>query len=236
MHIKILNKSKDAKILAIIPARGGSKRIPGKNIKLLAGKPLIAYTIEAAKKSKLIGKVVVSTDDAQISEAAKKYGADVIERPTELAQDETPTLPVMIHVLDVLKKREQYKPDFIILLQPTCPLRNEDDINNIIKLMAEGADSAQTFCKAVQHPAYMVTIKHGIAIPIDKKGYTTRSQDLPEIYAKNGAVYGVTYDLLMNKKTLYGKNNKAAIMPVERSVEIDELSDFKLAEFYLKEK
>lgn len=224
------------KILAIIPARGGSKRIPGKNIKLLAGKPLIAYTIESATKSKLIDKVVVSTDDPRIAEVSKKYGAEIIERPAELAQDETPTLPVMIHVLDVLEEKQQYRPDFIILLQPTCPLRNEEDINNVIRLMIRGADSAQTFCKAVQHPAYMVTIKNGTATPIDKKGYATRSQDLPEVYAKNGAVYGVTYDLLMNKKTLYGKNNKAAIMPIERSVEIDELSEFKLAEFYLKEK
>lgn len=224
------------KILAIIPARGGSKRIPGKNIKLLSGKPLIAYSIEAAKKSKLIDKIIVSTDDAQIAEASKKYGAEIIERPVNLAQDETPTLPVMIHVLDVLKESKQYKPDFIILLQPTCPLRNAEDINNVINLMMEGADSVQTFCRAAQHPAYMATIKNGIATPIDKKGYATRSQDLPEIYAKNGAVYGVTYDLLMNKKILYGKNNKAVIMPIERSVEIDELSEFKLAEFYLKEK
>ncbi|MDO8740195.1 MAG: acylneuraminate cytidylyltransferase family protein [Candidatus Woesearchaeota archaeon] len=224
------------KILAIIPARGGSKRIPGKNIKLLAGKPLIAYSIEAAKKSKLVNRIIVSTDDAQIAEVSKKYGSEIIERPANLAQDYTPTLPVMTHVLDVLEEREQYKPDFIILLQPTCPLRNEEDINNVIKLMADGADSAQTFCKTVQHPAYMATIKNGTATPIDKKGYATRSQDLPEIYAKNGAVYGVTYGLLMNKKTLYGKNNRAAIMPIERSVEIDELSEFKLAEFYLKEK
>lgn len=223
------------KILAIIPARGGSKRIPGKNIKLLAGKPLIAYTIEAAKKSKLIDKIVVSTDDEKIAEVSKQYGAETIIRPKELAQDETPTLPVMLHVLNILKEKEQYEPDFIILLQPTCPLRNEEDINNVMQLMIEGADSVQTFCKAVQHPAYMATIKNGTAIPIDSKGYATRSQDLPEIYAKNGAVYGVTYDLLENKKTLYGKNNRAVIMPVERSVEIDELPEFKLAEFYLKE-
>jgi CMP-N-acetylneuraminic acid synthetase len=139
-------------VIAIIPARGGSKGIPRKNIRLLAGKPLIAYTIEAAFTSKM-DKVIVSTEDEEIAEISKKYGAEVIERPKGLAKDETPTIDVIFHVLEILKAKN-YNPDIVVLLQPTSPLRNAEDIYNAIKLFLDSdCESVVSVCE-VEHPPY----------------------------------------------------------------------------------
>src|SRR3989344_1132419 len=123
---------KKKKILAIIPARGGSKGIPGKNIKLLAGKPLIAHSIEAARNSRFINRVIVSTDDEHIANAARKYGAEIIMRPKELAEDKTPMDPVLQHAVEFLEK-ENYIPEAVMLLQPTSPLRTTEHINEAIE-------------------------------------------------------------------------------------------------------
>ena len=120
-------------ILAIIPARGGSKGIPGKNIKLLAGKPLLFYTIDAAKNSKYITRTVVSTESAQIKDIALSLGAEVIDRPIELAQDETKTAPVLLQVVSELEKQNYY-PDIVVLLQATCPLRNAKELDEAVEL------------------------------------------------------------------------------------------------------
>lgn len=127
---------KNKKILAIIPARGGSKRIPRKNLRNLLGKPLIAYTIEAAQKSKYINRVVVSTEDKEIVSVSEKFGAEVINRPKELSEDESQTIDAVLHALDFLKKKN-YQPNICILLQPTSPLREPSDIDNAMNIFLE---------------------------------------------------------------------------------------------------
>ncbi len=132
-------------ILAIIPVRGGSKGIPGKNIKLLANRPLVAYSIDAAKNSKYVTRTVVSTESPQIKQVVQALGAEVIDRPQELAQDETKTAPVLLQVLDYLKQNEDYEPDIVVLLQATCPLRDSKELDRAFELFFEcekhGCDS-----------------------------------------------------------------------------------------------
>jgi CMP-N-acetylneuraminic acid synthetase len=138
---------------AIIPARGGSKDIPKKNIKPLRGKPLITYTIDYAKKSRCINKVVVSTEDEEIAEISRKYGAEVMERPENLAKGESPTIDVIFHVLKILKMKN-YNPDIVVLLQPTSPLRSAKDIDNAIKLFLDSDCESVVSVYAVKHPPY----------------------------------------------------------------------------------
>jgi len=151
------NKHK-SKILAIIPARGGSKGIPKKNIVNINGKPLIQYTIEVAKESKLIDRVIVSTDDDEIAEISEKLGAEVpFIRPAELAKDGTPTFPVIKHALKWLKENEKYKPELIVLLEPTFPLRTVEKVDEAIKVISsdEEADSLRGVCEPFQNPFKM---------------------------------------------------------------------------------
>ena len=146
-------KMKNKKILAIIPARGGSKGIPRKNIKLLAGKPLIAYTIEAALKSKYLDRVIVSTEDREIAETSRHYGAEVIKRPKILAKDKAKTIDVIFHLLNVLKEKN-YIPEIIVLLQPTSPLRIVKDIDKAIELfLKEKCESVVSVCEC-NPPSY----------------------------------------------------------------------------------
>jgi len=223
-------------ILAIIPARGGSKRIPRKNIKILAGKPLISYTIKAAQKSKYLNRIVVSTEDREIASIARRYGAEVIMRPKSLAIDAASTIAVLQHAVSYLEQTEKYFPDIIVILQPTSPLRNSGDIDSAIcKLIDENGDSAETFCLVKEHPASMFQIKKGRAFPINKHDLAKRAQDLPKLYRENGAVYAVRRDLLMKTGTVYGKKHIPVIMPAERSIDIDEELDFRIAELLMKE-
>lgn len=139
-------------ILAIIPARGGSKGIPRKNLAILAGQPLIAYTIRAARNAKLLNRVVVSTEDEEIAGVAKSHGAEVILRPSELALDTTPTEPVLLDVLKTLESKEGYVPDAVVLLQPTSPLRSESHIDEAIKKLYDTeADAVVSVCEAQHH-------------------------------------------------------------------------------------
>ena len=225
-------------IIAIIPARGGSKSIPRKNIKLLAGKPLIVYTIETALKCKLLDRVIVSTDDEEIAAISKKHGAEVpFIRPRELALDTTPMLPVLQHAVSYLEQNEKLHIDIVVLLQPTAPFREASDIENCIeKLKNEKADSVVTVCE-VEHNPYFVMMKFqdDNLVPLLKteKPVTTR-QDAPKVYRLNGAVYAVRRDVLMNENKILTDNTKAVIMPQERSIDLDRPLDFEFAEFLLK--
>lgn len=224
------------KIIAIIPARGGSKGVPRKNIRLLAGKPLIAYTIEAASKSEYINRVVVSTEDKEISEVSKKYGAEVIDRPKELAQDDSPAIDAIKHVIGALREKDNYHPDIIVLLQSTTPLRIVADINNAIDFFLNNdCESVVSVCEI--NPYWSLTIKDGYLEPIFGWDYFyKRRQNLPNTYALNGAIYITLtenldkYNGFLNKKTI------SYIMPHERSIDIDEEFDFKLAELLLRTK
>ncbi|HWR27323.1 MAG TPA: acylneuraminate cytidylyltransferase family protein, partial [Candidatus Thermoplasmatota archaeon] len=176
-------------ILAIIPARSGSKRIPKKNIKMLYGKPLLAYTIDSVKNSCHVTRFVVSTEDNEIAKISQSYGAEVIIRPPELARDESPTEDVIINVLEQLKNKEQYSPDIIILLQPTSPLRTTDDIDGAIKtFLASSGDSLISVTEYGHTPYWAFRIEKGFLKQEFTLGPLKRSQDLPTLYRPNGAI------------------------------------------------
>jgi len=230
--------NKKPNIIAIIPARGSSKGIPRKNIRLLCGKPLIAYTIEAALSSKYIDKAVVSTEDGEIAKIAREYGAEVIERPLELAQDDTPSLPVFQQVIKHLEEVRKFHPDIIVILQPTSPLRTVDDIDGAIeKFLSVDCDSVVSVCQASHPPQWMYTLEGDRVTPvIEGAKKITRRQDVPKVYQLNGAVYVTRRDIIMKENRVLGGDMRAYIMPVERSVDIDTELDFKLAELLIKER
>lgn len=224
------------KILAIIPARGGSKRVPGKNVRLLVGKPLIVHTIESAMRSKVIDKVVVSTDDKEISRVSEKAGAQVIKRPKKLAQDRSPTHPVIEHAIDYLKKREGYKPDIIVLLQPTSPLRDHEDIDEALEIFLENeCQSLVGVCEA-DHPIHWsLKIESCYLKPFfSMKHLEIRRQDLPKSYMPNGAMFISRLESLIKHKSFYTPKTLSYVMPKEKSVDIDSEYDFKLAEEFLR--
>jgi len=223
-------------VVAVIPARGESKGIPRKNIRDLTGEPLIAYTIEAAKKSRYIDRIIVSTDNKEIASVSKYYGAEVpFLRPAELATDEAPTLPVIQHAVKLLEG-EGKKVDIVIILQPTSPLRGEARIEEAVeKLVRTGADSVITVCRVKYHPFWSFTIKGDQLVPFLGEGINvTRHQDLPEVYALNGAVYAVRRDILFDQNSLFGKDTRAVVMPYEASVDINDYFDLFVTEMVLK--
>jgi CMP-N,N'-diacetyllegionaminic acid synthase len=228
---------KKPRIIGIIPARGGSKGIPEKNIISLAGKPLICYTIDAAKNSKFLNRIVVSTDDEKIATIAKRNGADVpFMRPGSLAKDDTPSVPVVQHAINFMEEQEGCFFDVIVLLQPTSPFRNEKYIDEAIKKELEtGADSVITVCKVKHHPYWNFICKEDRLYPLITNSNTpTRRQDLPQTYAPNGAVYVVKRDILFNQNTMFGKDLRGVIMPPEESIDIDDYYDWFLAEMTSK--
>lgn len=231
-------ENKQRSVLAIIPARGGSKGLPGKNIRKLAGKPLIAYSIGQALESRYIGRVVVSTEDSEIARVAARYQAEVIRRPDELALDDTSSVDALQHTLDYLKEAEGYSPDLVVLLQPTSPLRKVEDIDGAIdKLLEVGCDSVVSVCD-VEHPAHwMYTLEGERLKPIIEGGRKVgRRQDASKVYRLNGAVYVTHRDVVMRQDKVMGDDTRAYIMPRERSVDIDTEFDFKLAELLMRER
>jgi len=222
---------KNKKIISVIPARGGSKRIPNKNIKLLAGKPLIVYSIEKSLSSKYIDRTIVSTDNKEIAKTAKEYGAEVIMRPRELAKDTSATESAMIHVVKELEK-EGYRPDYVILLQPTSPLRKTDIIDEGVKLaLKSNVDSVLSVCE-IQH-YYLSGHFEGEDYKLE---YTKRpfSHEMPKKYRENGALFITKKDFLIKNKNRIGGKIKAVVMNEVDSIDIDEMSDFKLVEKIVK--
>lgn len=224
--------------LAIIPARGGSRGIPRKNVRLLCGKPLIAYTIETALSSQLIDRVIVSTEDEEIAEFSKEYGVEVIKRPSELALDDTPSLPVYQHTIRYLEKTEDYHPEIIVILQPTSPLRIVEDIDMAIKEFLEAKyDSVVSVCEVEHPPQWMYTLAGNRLKPVIKDvENVTRRQDAPKVYRLNGAVYVMSRDIIMKENRVLGRNTRAHIMPLERSIDIDTELDFELADLLMRQR
>lgn len=227
------------KILAIIPARGGSQGVPQKNIKILAGRPLIAYTINAALESRHHPRVVVSTDDESIAEIAREIGAEIpFIRPSYLAQHNTPMLPVLQHAIECLKKGG-YIPDIIAVLQPTSPLRTSEHIDQAISILLDTrADSVVSLCEAEHSPYWMKKVdESGRVVPLlDAEKEYHRRQDLPKVYRLNGAIFITRPDIIMKRNRLLGDDTRAYIMKVEDSIDIDTELDFKIAELIMKEK
>ncbi len=217
------------KILAIIPARGGSKGIPGKNIKLLAGKPLIAYSIEAARNSRFINRTIVSTDDEKIAKVAKKFGAEVIVRPKELAEDTTPMDPVLKHVVDSLEK-ENYVPDIVVLLQPTSPLRTTKHLDEAIEKFLNGNFDSLISVEINRNPQHEIS-EEKYLIPAFKK-IENRDKRKPLII-ENGAIYISKTDLIKKGKI---RGEKIGYYEMDRysSIDIDEPKDFEIVEQLFK--
>ncbi|MNI57929.1 N-acylneuraminate cytidylyltransferase [compost metagenome] len=228
------------KTLAVITARGGSKGIPLKNIKLLNGIPLINYTIEAALKSHCIDRVLVSTDHEDIANISQNAGALVpFLRPAELSADDTKSIDVIIHAIQYWEKENNSRIDNLILLQPTSPLRTAEDIDaawgTYIKMKA---DSLQSVMETDNHPYYLREIANGFLNKFDKTVLKDglRRQDLKQLYRVNGAIYIAARDLVINQRTLEGHRNASFIMSKEKSVDIDDMFDFRLAEMLIKAK
>ena len=226
------------KILAIIPARGGSKRLPGKNLLSLDRKPLIAWTIEAALKSEFIDEVIVSTDDLAIVETAREYGASVpFIRPSELAGDASRSIDVVLHALQFMRS-EGKEFDQVILLQPTSPLRDSGDIDEGIRhYFKRQADSVIGVCEVEHNPIWSNTLpEDGSMASFIPEGYNNaRSQDLPLYYRINGAFYMANTETLIREETFFFNHNiYAFVMSQEHSVDIDTELDFILATSILK--
>jgi len=232
----IRHSVQEMNILGIIPARGGSKGIPKKNIKKLNGKSLIEYTLIEAKKSKLLSDVIVSTDDKTILKISEKHSVNVLSRPKKLSTDSSTTTSVLFHTLNKLKKSKSV-PDIIVLLQPTSPLRNSIDIDNAITIFLNNScDSVVSVTKSQHSPFWIYkTTKTGHIIPILKNSVKfTRRQDSPLFYHLNGAIFVTKTTSFFKNCSMFGKKILPYIMPYERSIDIDKNIDLKIAEFLLK--
>jgi CMP-N,N'-diacetyllegionaminic acid synthase len=226
-------------VLALIPARGGSKGIPGKNIIDLCGKPLIAWTIESAKKSKYIDRVLVTTDSQRIADISREFGANVpFLRPAELATDTSPGDEAIFHALDLLRDNENKKYDIVCCLQPTSPLRNEKHIDEALDefLNVENSLSLISVCEAESNPYWMkVMDEKGYLKPfIETEKKFINRQDLPKVYQLNGAIYLIRTDDFYRLKTFDTERTTYYLMDRESSIDIDEPLDLEFAKFLMQ--
>lgn len=221
--------------LAIIPARGGSKRLPRKNVLDLCGKPLIAYSIETGLKSKYINEVVVTSDDDEILAISEKFGSETIKRPDELASDTSTTFDAIKHAIDNLEKY-----DYIVLLQPTSPLRDEKHIDEAIELlMKKEADAVVSVCEMEHSPMWSNTLDDSLSMKnfLTDEILNKRSQDLEKYYRLNGAIYICKTEKLLKAKSFFLKKNIFAYrMDRESSVDIDEEIDFRITQIIKESK
>ena len=230
--------SKGKSVLAVIPARGGSKRVPQKNIRLLAGKPLISYTIKAALGSKLINRLIVSTDNEEIAEIAKRYGAEVpFLRPASLAQDDTPDQPVFKHALQKLNEMDGYIPEIVLNLRPTTPLKTPEIIDRVIQKMVETqADIVRTMTliEGVHHPYWMYSLSPEYKAATFVDGIVVedyyQSQLLPKVYRINGVVDGFLLETIANGYMLGNENMFGVVTSNKESIDIDTEFDFNICE------
>lgn len=226
-------------VLGIIPARGGSKSIPHKNIALLAGLPLLAYTCRAAASSKKLTRIILDTDDKAIAKAGEKYGVEVpFLRPKNLAKDKTLIIDVLVYTLERLKKGENYKPDIVVLLQPTSPLRTHARIDEAVDLLIKTKADCVVSVVEVPHqfnPVSVMKIENGRLVPYGGRLGPLRRQDKPKVYGRNGpAILAMRAGTTLKKKSLYGSDVRPLIMKPEESIDIDNFFDLKIAACLLK--
>lgn len=232
-----MNRSQTSDIpycLAIIPARGGSKGIPQKNITPVGGHPLIAWTIVAAQHAKHISRAILTTDSLSIAEIGQQYGIEVpFLRPSELALDDTPGIAVILHAV---RQMADCRPELVVGLQPTSPLRSARDIDAAIEMAVEKkADAVVSVTRAAEHPYWMKRIdtEGRMRDFIQQDHPITRRQLLPPAYVLNGAIYVVRTEVLLERETFYTENTYAYLMPPERALDIDSAWDLYLADLLL---
>lgn len=229
-------------ILAIIPARGGSKSIPRKNIKLLGSKPLITYSIEAGLMAKKVGRVVVSTDDEEIANVARKFGAEVpFMRPKKLGEDNIPDLPVFQHTLKWLKEHENYVPDIVVQLRPTSPFRPPRLIDETIDILLKNdlADSVRGVIVSGQNPYKMWNIVKGRLKPLlqlsgNSEPYNSLRQKLPQTYWQTGHIDVIRYKIIMEKNSMSGGVILPIVIDPLYAVDIDTEADWSRAEWLIE--
>ncbi|MEK9627538.1 MAG: acylneuraminate cytidylyltransferase family protein [Nitrospinota bacterium] len=226
------------KVLCIIPARSGSKAIPQKNIKILCGKPLIAYSIEQALKIDSIDRTIVSTDDKEIAKISNRFGAETpFIRPSHLAQDDSSTLDVLLHTMEWCQSNENKTYDIILLLHANAPLRNLNDIQKCLEILVKkSADNVFSVTPASNNPYFnMVEQTDNGGVSLVKKGNFSNRQSAPPVYDMNSSIYTWWAETLMEKKAIFMPKTKIHVMPRERSIDIDEPLDFRIAEMIMKE-
>lgn len=223
---------KDKKILALITARGGSKGIPRKNIKNLGGKPLISWTVEAARKSAYLDRVILSSEDAEIIEVAKAFGCEVpFIRPVNLAQDETGSMDVILHAL--LEVEESY--DYLLLLQPTSPFRTTQHIDAIIKeCIDQGLPMVVSGCRTKKHPFFMYESDNGYLKPFFGFNPQLRRQDMSPAYEHNGALYMSNVEFIKQVKSYNVPEARLFEMTGYSNLDIDEVSDWEYADYLIE--
>lgn len=227
-------------VFGVIPARGGSKGLPGKNLRPLGKIPLIGWSIRAARESRRLSRTLVSTEDPQIAEEASRLGGEVsFLRPVELSRDDSSILAVLQHAVGWLERTEGKRPDLVVLLQPTSPLRTAEDIDETIRIVLEtGADSAQTVTEDRTHPWHRFSLdKDGdrlVPILTDAEKYSQR-QEAPVLYRPTGSVFVTRYRTLMEEGRIRGRDHRGLIRGFESSIDIDDLWDLRIAEMILRE-
>lgn len=230
------NMIKDKKVLAVIPARGGSKGIKDKNIVKICGKELINYTIDECKESRYIDKFIVSTDSPKIKEVAERRGAEVpFLRPDYISGDSAKSIDVVLHVIDYMEDNGgEY--DFCILLQPTSPLRNAEDIDRALEVFLEcSQESLVSVTPVEKSPVIMRSIEGGkMQKVVDFQGNNLRRQELPKYYVFNGAIYINSVEMLRSKRVFVDDDTVPFVMDQEKSIDIDSPKDILIAEYYIK--
>ncbi len=221
-------------MLGLVPARGGSKGVPGKNTRLLAGRPLLEYTARAARESGVLHRLVLSTDSEAIADCGRRAGLAVpFMRPAALAQDDTPMLPVIEHALDELR-RQGWEPETVVLLQPTSPLRTPAHIRAAVEqLQQTGADSVVSVVAVPQHlsPDYVMRLEDGRLRPfLPDGGRVTRRQDARPAYVRDGTVYVFRTTTLRRFGSIYGDDCRPLVLDAAESLSIDTAADWAAAE------
>lgn len=227
-------------VLGLIPARGGSKGLPGKNTRDLCGKPLIAWTIDAARASSCLDAVVVSTDDSSIAAIAAKHGAEVpFLRPADLAGDTASSIDVVIHAIDALAAEGRVF-DLVVLLEPTSPLREASDIDNgVSRMLSMGAGAVVSVCRAESaHPAFMYRQRADERLVpfMERQPTGLRRQEIEPLFFLEGSLYASRIDVLRAKRSFYHDDTIAYEVPKWKSIEIDDLDDFLMVEALAKNK
>lgn len=229
-------------ILGFIPARGGSERVPGKNIRLLNGKPLIAYTIEAARQSKHVNRIIVSTDSERIAETARKFGAEVpFFRPEAISESGSTEMQFLEHALTWFAENEDYEPDLIVLLYPTSPFRRATSIDMAVEKMIESpeADSLRSVKLCSEHPCKMWTVEEGRLKPFveaeDSNVHTLSYHLLPTTYIQNASIYITRPRTIRDKRSYIGDTVIPFVMDESESIDINTPLDFQFAEMVMGE-